>query len=211
MNLKDAFRAQNKLQAVMEEAAGILRDRNNILNVATTHLRSRVMPEAQDAVTEAPHPSPFADHINEVAAFLMAMLAEREKLCAAIHQAKAALPLDMDSEVGLNRVRQDLAETFRRMAALRSGEVLLPGGGSGYRFNGEGNQVSYCCDAREVTTINFDRNKIRGKAAQLGRQSDGISAQLDKCLVNTSVDYTLPFDMNDGFDVILSDFIEKQP
>ena len=210
MNLKEAFRAQNKLQALMEEAEAILSDNGNILKVTTTHLRSKVMPEAQDAVTVVPPPSEYAEHINEVTAFLMAMLAEREKLCAAIHQAKASLPLDMDSEVGLNRVRQDLAEIFRRMAGLRSGEVMRAGGGTGYRFNGEGNQVSYRCDAREVTTINFDRNKVRGKAAELGRRSDAVSAQLDKCLVNTAVDYTLPFDMNDSFDVILSDFIANQ-
>lgn len=209
MNLKDAFRAQNKLQAVMEEADAILWDQDNVLKVTTTHLRSKVMPDAQDAVTETIPPSEYAGHINEVALFLTAMLVEREKLCAAIHAAKASLPLDMDSEVGLNRARQKLAETFRRMTALRNGEKLLAGGGSGYRFNGEGNQVAYRCDARQVTTIHFDRNKIRGMAAELGRRADQVSAQLDQCLVNTAVNYVLPFEMNDSFDEILSDFIEK--
>lgn len=211
MNLKDAFRAQNKLQAVMDEASAILQDNDNILKVTTTHLRSEVMPDAQDAAVASLPPSEYADHINEVAAFLMAMLAEREKLSAAIHTAKAALPLDMDSEVGLNRVRQALAAAFRRMTALRNSEIILAGSGTGYRFNGEGNQVSYRCDAKQVTTINFDRNKIRGMATELGRRADETSAMLDQCLVNTTVDYALPFEMNDSFDVILSDFIEKPP
>lgn len=210
MNLKDAFRAQNKLQALMDEAGDILQDRGNTLKVTTTHLRSKVMPEAQDAVTEDAAPSEYAEHINQVAAFLMAMLAEREKLSAAIHDAKLKLPLDMDSETGLNRARQDLAGIFRRMAVLRSSEVVLSNGGSGYRFNGEGNQVSYRCDAKRVTTISFDRNKIRGIATELGRRADEVSAKLDQCLVNTAVDYTLPFQMNDSFDVILSDFIQRQ-
>ncbi len=209
MNLKDAFRAQNKLQALMDEARDILQDRDNILKVTTTHLRSQVMPEAQDAVTEDIAPSEYTEHISLVAAFLMAMLAEREKLSTAIRDAKSKLPLDMDSETGLNRVRQDLAGTFRWMTALRNSEVVLPGGGSGYRFNGEGNQVSYRCDAKQVTTINFDRNKIRGMATELGRKADEVSAKLDQCLVNTTVDYALPFEMNDSFDVILSDFIQQ--
>lgn len=34
------------------------------------------------------------------------------------------------------------------------------------------------------------------------------SSPMEQCLVNTEVDYTLPFEMNDSFDVILSDFIE---
>ncbi len=210
MNLKDAFRAQNKLQSLMDEAGEILQDRGNTLKVTTTHLRSKVMPEAQDAVTEDAPSSEYAEHINQVAVFLMTMLAEREKLSAAICNAKSKLPLDMDSETGLNRVRQTLADTFRRMAALRNSEVVIANGGSGYRFNGEGNQVSYRCDARRVTTINFDRNKVRGMAAELGRKADEVSAKLDQCLVNTTVDYTLPFEMNDSFDVILSDFIQQR-
>lgn len=210
MNLKDAFRAQNKLQALMDEAGEILQDQGNTLKVTTTHLRSKIMPEAQDAVTEEAAPSEYAEHINQVAVFLMAMLVEREKLSAAICAAKSKLPLDMDSETGLNRVRQNLADIFRRMAVLRNSEVVLSNGGSGYRFNGEGNQVSYRCDAKRVTTINFDRNKIRGMATELGRKADEVSAKLDQCIVNTVVDYSLPFEMNDSFDVILSDFIQRQ-
>ena len=210
MNLKDAFRAQNKLQSLMDEAGEILQDRGNTLKVTTTHLRSKVMPEAQDVVVEDSAPSEYTEHINQVAAFLMAMLAEREKLSAAICAAKSKLPLDMDSETGLNRTRQSLAEVFRRMAVQRNSEVVVANGGSGYRFNGEGNQVSYRCDAKRVTTINFDRNKIRGMATELGRKADEVSAKLDQCLVNTAVDYALPFEINDNFDVILSDFIQRQ-
>lgn len=44
MNLKDAFRTQNKLQALMDEAGDILQDRCNTLKVTTTHLRSRSCP-----------------------------------------------------------------------------------------------------------------------------------------------------------------------
>ena len=194
----------------MDEAGEILQDQGNTLKVTTTHLRSKIMPEAQDAVTEEAAPSEYAEHINQVAVFLMAMLVEREKLSAAICAAKSKLPLDMDSETGLNRVRQNLADIFRRMAVLRNSEVVIANGGSGYRFNGEGNQVSYRCDAKRVTTINFDRNKIRGMATELGRKADEVSAKLDQCIVNTVVDYSLPFEMNDSFDVILSDFIQRQ-
>ena len=209
MNLKDAFRAQNKLQILMEKASEILQDRDNVLIVTTTNLRSKIMPEAEDTVVVVRPPSEYAGHINQVADFLMFLMTEREKLSAAIHDAKMRLPLDMDSETELNRDRQDLADTFRRMTALRNGEVLLADAGVGYRFNGEGNQVSYRCDAKEVTTINFDRNRIRGMAAALGRKADEISARIDQCLVNTAVDYTLPFEVNDSFDVILSDFIQQ--
>ena len=50
MNMKDAFRFQNKLKALMCEATSILEDRRNIVKVKTTHLLSKVMSDAQDAV-----------------------------------------------------------------------------------------------------------------------------------------------------------------
>ena len=81
------------------------------------------------------------------------MLAERENLSAAICAAKAWLSLDMDSETGLNRARQSLADIFRRMAVLRNSEVVLPNGASGCRFNGKGNQVSYRRGVRQARPV----------------------------------------------------------
>lgn len=72
-------------------------------------------------------------------------------------------------------------------------------GGVGYRFNNEGNQVSYRCDVKRVTTINFDRNKIRKMCANLSKKSDETSATLDAALVNTPVEYEAPFNVNETF------------
>ena len=68
MNMKDAFRFQNKLKGLMCEATAILQDRRNIVKVKTTHLRSKVMSDTQDAVVEEAAPSEYAGHANEVAA-----------------------------------------------------------------------------------------------------------------------------------------------
>ena len=43
MNLKEAFRYQNKLQALLDEAQGILDCDSNVTNVANTYLRHKVM------------------------------------------------------------------------------------------------------------------------------------------------------------------------
>ena len=47
MNMKDAFRFQNKLKGLMCEATAILQDRRNIVKVKTTHLRSKVMSDTR--------------------------------------------------------------------------------------------------------------------------------------------------------------------
>lgn len=119
MNLKDAFRVQNKLQLVMSQTMEILEDHRNVLKIKTTHLRSKVMGDAQDVVVEEEAPSEYAGHANELAEFLMAMMKERENLSRAIHEAKGKLALDLDSEAGLNRQRQALARVFRDMTTLQ--------------------------------------------------------------------------------------------
>lgn len=51
MNLKEAFRFQNKLTAMMEEAQTILGRNQNITRVQNTYLRKKVMAEAEDETT----------------------------------------------------------------------------------------------------------------------------------------------------------------
>ena len=199
MNLKEAFRYQNKIQSFMDEAQAILSREENITKVEKTYLRRKVMPEAQDEVVLVAAESEYSERITDVARFLLYLLGEKERLFAAIRRAKDALPIDMDSEVSLNATRQSLARTFKQMNDLRSSEVTLSNGGTGYRFNADGNQVAYKCDVRRVTTIHYDRNVIRRELQKLNRRADEVSAQLDLCLVTSTVEFEPPFDVNDSF------------
>ena len=201
MNLKEAFRFQNKLQSLMEEAQSILGDEANITRVQTTYLRKKVMKQFEDETTEEAPSTEYSGQITSVAEFLLYLLRERERLTAAVCRAKAGLdlPAGLDGEVSLNARRQDAARLLRRMAGLRSSEVVIPNGGTGYCFNNEGNQVSYRCDVKRVTTINFDRNKIRKMCAELSQRADAVSSELDAVLITTQVDYTPPFNVNDTF------------
>ena len=101
-----------------------------------------------------------------------------------------------------------LGDVYKRQ--VRSSEVVINGGGTGYRFNQEGNQVTYRCDVRRVTTINFDRKVVRNFAAEMNRKSDAVSSELDRCLVNSEVAYEAPFDVNDSFAEIFGAYAEAQ-
>ena len=204
MNLKEAFRYQNKLQWLMTEAEEILRRDRNVVKVEQTALLHKVNPDAVDETTIEPADTVYADQITDIAVLLMFLLGERERLSRAIREAKKAMDMDFDGEVSLNTRRQELASIFRNMVQLRSSETVISGGGVGYKFNAEGNQVSYRCDLKTVTTINFDRSKIRSYAAALSRKADEISADLDKRMVNTEVSYEPPFDVNDTFVEVLA-------
>jgi len=209
MNLKEAFRFQNKLQGLVEETTRILSRDSNVTKVQTTYLRHKVMPEAEDETTIDVPDHDYADNITELVEFALYLFGEREKLSAAIRKAKNALPIDLDSETSLNSGRQQLMKLLLRMNDLRSTEVVAPNGGIGYRFNAEGNQVSYKCDLKRVTTINFDRSVIRKHAAALSRRSDEFSTEIDRCIVNAEVAYEAPFDVNDSLAEVFASYIGK--
>lgn len=59
--------------------------------------------------------------------------------------------------------------------------------------------ISYRCDVKRVTTINYDRKVIRAELAKLNRQTDETSAKIDLCLVTSRVEYEPPFDVNASF------------
>lgn len=199
MNLKEAFRYQNRLQALLDEAQAILDQDANVTRVENTYLRRKVMAEAQDETVLVAPETEYYEQITDVARFLLYLLEEKGKLFAAIRKAKDSLDLDMDSEVSLNAARQSIARTFKRMNDLRNSEQILSNGGTGYRFNAEGNQVTYRCDVKRVTTINYDRKVIRAALSALNRKADETSTRLDLCLVTSTVDYAPPFDVNASF------------
>lgn len=210
MNLKEAFRFQNKLQTLTTEALCVLGDQSNVVTVESTFMRKKVMAEAEDETVLVKTDSEFGGRITELLSFVMYLQGEREKLSKAIRQAKAALSIDMDSEVSLNAKRQELVKTLRRMDDIRSSEMVVANGGTGYRFNAEGNQVSYRCDVKKVTTIDFDRKVVRRYIKELEQKIDSVSAEIDRCLVNSAVEYTVPFDVNDALFAVFEPFAAKE-
>lgn len=206
MNLKEAFRFQNKLRELSREAVRILSNPGHLIKTETTVLCKKVVPEAENEVVVSDPTTRFDGQINEMVDFLMYLLDQRTDLGDAISKAKRGMELDFDLETGLNSQRQEFASTFLKMAVLRSTERLIPNGGTGYRFNAEGNQVTYRCDVKTVISINFDRNKVRKLAARLYQQADQVSTQLDVALVTTQVDYQPPFDVNGTFESIFEEF-----
>ena len=209
MNLKEAFRYQNKLQSFMDDAQSILDRDTNVTRVENTYLRHKVMTEAEDETVLAVPETEYYEQITDIARFLLYLLDEKGKLFAAIRKTKSELDIDMDSAVSLNATRQSIARTFKRMNDLRNSEQTITGGGTGYRFNAEGNQISYRCDVRRVTTINYDRKVIHAALGKLNRQADETSNRIDLCLVTSRVDYAVPFDVNASFAEAFETYLEN--
>ena len=71
MNLKEAFRFQNKLGTLMDEAQGILGREANITKVENTYLRQKVYDGAENETVVDTPPTEFADRITDVVKFMM--------------------------------------------------------------------------------------------------------------------------------------------
>ena len=200
MNLKEAFRYQNKLQNLLDSAQQILMVDKNILKTENTYLKSKATGgEVEDEVViESPNPE-YADKITNLAGFVLFLLTEKEKLYSAIREAKKKLLTDIDSETSLNAARQSALKVFAHMVDLRASESTVKNGGYGYRFNAEGNQITYKCDVKSVYTINYDRNVIKKYVQELAKKTDAVSTEIDRGIVNAEVGYECPFDVNDSF------------
>ena len=240
MNLKDAFRYQNKLSDILRTAQTFLATANYVTQIKDIHLRSKVDPTATD---EVQYPQTTDDSLRTIVSsrrrqqafdddfdddfdrdmapeitlppanvmidFLLDVLDIKAQLTAAIHQAKKQQPFDLDGASALNTQRQEAARSLRALTNRHSFEKIIPGGGTGYRFNQEGNQITYRCDLKRVSTINYDRQKVRQAAARLSQTADEVSAQIDRCLIDTTVAFEPPFDVNATFAEILEDYAAK--
>jgi len=206
MNLKEAFRFQNKIEHLLGETEHILSSEDCVTLTKRTYLYKKANPDAENETVTIIPDTEYYQEINKLVEFAMYLLEKREELSKAITETKRKLPIDLNGETSLNSYRQKLSEIFRDMAKIKGKKVTETNGGLGYRFNNEGNQVSYRCDVEKVTTINFDRNVVRKYAAQLSKTADIASIEIDRCIINYEVDFEPPFDVNDSFDEVFENF-----
>lgn len=209
MNLKEAFQAQNKIESLFENFTNYLEMEQNITTVKEKHFRSKAAAEQIDEVLDVTNYDNKIYDTNKVIDFLMVLIDERAKLAAAIHAAKAKMTFDIDTAVDVNKKRHSAAEVLRELRQLKSKSLLRKNAGTGYVFNKDGNQTDFRYDVEIVTTIDFDRNKVRSLVQKLQVEADKISAEIDAALINTQVEYILPFDPHASAAEILEDFSAK--
>lgn len=203
MNLKEAFRYQNFLDRLLNQTMATMSIQDNLLEVSKVHRRSKAIASAEDEtevaeVTELVVP-------DTAISLALSIVKEKDALTTAIGVAKGNLAGgigDMDAAIEANKCRQSVAETIRNMLRIKSGKKVERG--TGYTFNGEGNQVPYIYDVEVTTAERFDRAKLKATMQDLLSESDKVSAQIDEAVVNTKVDYKAPWDVNASFEDILS-------
>ena len=204
MNLKEAFRYQNKLESLMGEARLSIETQTHCLTTIKRHLKSKANQEAKDdeeIVETDPH---FCN--DDVIEFMDWLIGQREHLTMAINAAKSSLDIDLDASIETNKFRQAACSSIRRMLSYSPSKRIERG--TDYRFNVEGNQTPYVYDVEVETKDAFDREMAKSIMRDTIKCSDEVSSMIDAAMINTTVDYKQLFDVNDSFEDVMASFID---
>ena len=207
MNLKEAFRYQNKLDTFFQSITNYLNYSTNVMVTKQEHLRSKANPDATDETVDMTKDRKISYPVNKLIEFAVHIISEKSKLSEEIENTKKICGLNIDSAILLNKRKQELSKVFSNMANIKAVERITQGRAN--KFNVEGNQVSYTYDINEVSTIDFDRNKVKVLSKKYANEADEISTQIDKIMIDCEVNFTPTYDMNDTFEDALEQFAES--
>lgn len=205
MNLKESFRYQNFLDGKLNDARYSIADRTHALKVTKVHLKKKANPDAED-ITEVVEVEDFIPN-DDVIAFMCWLVAERQKLTEAICAAKASLGFSLDAAIEANKFRQYTASAVKGMLKYTPSKKTEQG--RDYKFNVEGNQTPYYYEIETSYEEAFTRDTAKKVVRDMITASDKTSAEIDAAMINTVVDYTPVFDVNDSFEDVMAEFIAK--
>ena len=201
MILKEAFRYQNYLTSLFVQATSYLSREDFITTTIQKHNRTKVNPDAQDEDIVVPKVFTVDYKPNDLINFVVKLIDEKQKLSDAITNAKKSLNMDIDAAMSMNKTKQDFISTLRRMASIRPTESEKEG--TSYKFNNDGDQVSYRYPVKEVKTIEYNRNAVKGLISKYKKETDEISTERDRIDIMTDVDYTPLWEVDTPLEDIL--------
>ena len=207
MNLKESFRYQKFLDGLMRNAVANLQNPYHCLKTTKVHYRQTVNPDAVDE-TEIVEDGEFVH--NDIMLNFMAHLIEvREELSVAISKAKQSVGFDTDAAIETNKFRQMLNGAVRQM--LRHTATKRKIKETDYKFDINGQQVPYRYDVEIITAENYNKANAKNLMRETISKADEVSAAVDAAMINTTVEFDPPYDVNETFDDVLETFIQRNP
>ena len=202
MILKEAFRYQNYLSLLLSQAMNYLSCESYITTTIQSHNRTKVNPDAQDEKITIQKPYNVIFEPNDLIDFVVKVIEEKEKLSNAIAESKRTLEFDIDAAMSINKMKQEFIQTLRRMTSIKSTESEKEG--TSYKFNNDGDQVSYRYPVKEVKAIDYNRNTVKGLISKYKKETDQISTTRDRIDIMTDVDYTPVWEVDTPLEDILN-------
>lgn len=204
MNLKEAFRYQNFLDRMFGAAALSIQKRDHCLTQTRKHLCSKVNSEANDFEEEVKVEEEFFANDDVIKAMLF-MIGEKEKLTIAINNAKKSIGLDIDAALAVNKYRQQFNSAVAFMMRFKPCNRVETE--IGHKFNVAGDPVDYKYDVEVTSVESYDKDAAKKAMKEIISEADKTSSEIDAAKVNTKVEYTPVFDVNDSFEDVMNAFL----
>ena len=202
MTLKEAFTYQNFLEEIITKGETYLGNSGFVTTTKELHKKKAANPEVEDEEVIAKKPYDVDFGVAEVIDFVVDAIKEKEALSKAISEAKKNLDFDIDAAISMNGKKQGFINILKMMNRQKSSESTIQG--SGYRINSiDGNQMRYFYDVDRVTTIDFDRNNVKGLIKKYAKECDDTSAKIELTMITANVEFDPRWDMNDTFEDII--------
>ena len=208
ITLKKSFELQNYLKSLFDAALSVLSYNDNITETKQEHMRKKVLADAEDEVVTKPKRHEYEFGMNTLIDFACYIQEQMATLTAEINVAKYNSISDLDGMITVNNQKRKLLERMVAMSAVKARETITQG--RGVKFNGEGNQTTYTYDIKEITTIDFNRNKVKAIASRLRRELDETSTEIDKMMLETSVYYVSIFEIGDDLEEAVTKYLDEK-
>lgn len=202
MILKEAFQYQNYLDKLLNMATEYLDNDSFLTTTKQTHKKSKADKDAADETIVVQKPQGINFSPSDVIDFIMEVLQEKETVGFAITKAKRNTKFDIDQTISMNKKKQIFISHLIKMANMKSMEKKSTG--IGYRLNVAGDQTKYYYDVEEITSIDFNRGNVKALVKKLTKDTEKVSAELDRIMILTEVDVVPKWDITDT----LEDLIE---
>lgn len=207
ITLKKSFEYQNYLSELLSSALSVLAYRDNITTTTQKHLRKKSYSEATDEVIVVKKQVEHPYKINDLVSFIDILVNEIDYLTHAINKAKSYGDKSYDAMIAMNNKKRNILRIYETMAGLKASESTIKGEAD--KFNADGEQVQYKYDIEQVTTIDFDRNIIKGKISRLRHELDETSDAIDEMQLHSKVDYEPIFEIGESFEDIMESYAKK--
>ena len=201
MNLKESYRYANYLDDLLSTAYTYLRNKGFVTTTIEEHLRSKSNPDVEDETIEVQKPFDVEFSPNDVIDFVVKVIAEKEKLSAAIAKAKNTTDINIDNAIAMNKKKQGFVSVLNGIADIKPSDTKTTS--KGYKFDINGEQKPYVYDVNRKTSIDFNRNDVRNLIKKYLKETDEISAKLDLIEITTIVDFTPTWDVNEKFEELV--------
>lgn len=198
MNLKESYRYANYLDRLLITADTYLRNKGFVTTTEQNHMRSKANSEAQDEIIVVQKPYDVDFTPNDIIDFVVKVINEKENLFSAIADAKVSAEINIDNAIAMNKKKQSFVNTLNTIVSIKPSETQSIG--KDYKFDINNEQKPYSYQIISKTSIDFDRNSVKGLIKKYNKECDEISSKLDEIEITTSVDFTPLFDVNDSFE-----------